>query len=147
MWFNRKPNVALLCVSINDQMIPPMGESHIRVYHLVLGWTILDCNTFIWFYMWSVAVLCGLTLDQVLHSNVVEPKTRCCNLMCVNQWPNDTVICFTPLHRWFIVRILPRNIQINFQRTGDLFHPRNSDLSRMDIDRSQPDGCWDLFWK
>ena len=47
--------------------------------------------------MWSVAVLCGSTLDQKLHSNVLEPKTRCCSLMCVNQWPNDSLMWY-PLY-------------------------------------------------
>ena len=32
----------------------------------------------------------------MLHSNVVEPKTKCCTLMCVKQLPNDTVQCGTP---------------------------------------------------
>ena len=32
----------------------------------------------------------------MLHSNVVEPKTRCCTLMCVNQCPNGTVLHGTP---------------------------------------------------
>ena len=27
---------------------------------------------------------------------MVEPKTRCCTLMCVNQWPNATVQSVTP---------------------------------------------------
>ena len=31
------------------------------------------------------------TLDQVSHSNVVEPKIKCCTLICVNKLPNDTV--------------------------------------------------------
>ena len=31
---------------------------------------------------------------KVLQSNVVEPK--CCTFMCVNQWPNDTVLRGTP---------------------------------------------------
>ena len=26
------------------------------------------------------------TQDQILHSNVVEPKTKCWTRMCVNQW-------------------------------------------------------------
>ena len=33
----------------------------------------------------------------MLHPYVVEPKTKCCTLMCVNQWPNDTVWCGIPL--------------------------------------------------
>ena len=32
----------------------------------------------------------------MLHSNVVEPKTRWCTLMCVDQWQNDTIWCGTP---------------------------------------------------
>ena len=32
----------------------------------------------------------------MLHSNLAEPKIRCCTLMCVNQWPNDKVQCATP---------------------------------------------------
>ena len=35
-------------------------------------------------------------LDQVLHSNVVEPEIKCWSLMCVNQWPYLTVLCGTP---------------------------------------------------
>ena len=33
----------------------------------------------------SAAVLCGSTLDQMSHSYAVEPETKCCNLMCVDQ--------------------------------------------------------------
>ena len=33
-----------------------------------------------------------------------------------------------------------------FQRPRDLFHSRNSNLSRMDIGLGKPDGCWDLLW-
>ena len=70
---------------------------HIIVYNLVIGWHTLECN--IWFWVRphnlksckSVAVLCGSTLGQMLHSNEVEPKTKCCTLMCVIQWPIDTV--------------------------------------------------------
>ena len=34
---------------------------------------------------------------QMIQSNVIEPKTRCCTLMCVNQWLNDISWCGTPL--------------------------------------------------
>ena len=36
--------------------IRSVGFDHIRAQHLVLGMTTVDCNTFIWFYMWSIAV-------------------------------------------------------------------------------------------
>ena len=49
---------------------------NIRLYHLViglntlecdiwLGWTTLDSNTFIWFYVWSVAVVDHLAAIRI----------------------------------------------------------------------------------
>ena len=35
-------------------------------------------------------------ISHVLQNNLVQPKTKCCTLMCVNQSPNDTVQCGTP---------------------------------------------------
>ena len=70
---------------------------------MVLSWTTLDCNIFIWFNMWSVTVLCASIQDQVLQSNVVQLKTKCYTLMCVNQWPNDTLQCGTPYKGTIIV--------------------------------------------
>ena len=54
----------ILTVLSSQRYRPPSHEivsfghwlTNIRVQHLVLGSTTIDCNTFIWFNMWSVAV-------------------------------------------------------------------------------------------
>ena len=68
-----------------------IGGYHIRVYHLIISWTTLECNT------WSlvephktVTVSYDLTCE-VLQSNVVHIKTNCYTLMWFNQWPNNTL--------------------------------------------------------
>ena len=62
---------------------------HIGVYNLViglhtlecdiwLGWTTLDCNTFIWFYVWIVAVvdhLAAIRID-VDHLGAIVSQLR-----------------------------------------------------------------------
>ena len=75
--------------------------THVTVQHLVLDSTTLECN--IWSRVepnWTATLpydftseCCSLMwfklndsiLDQVLHSNMIEPKIRFCTLMCVNQ--------------------------------------------------------------
>ena len=59
--------------------------------------------------MWSVAVSCTSTLDEMLHSTVVEPKIKWCTLICVSQWPNDKVWCGTPYRPKLIVLLGPLN--------------------------------------
>ena len=70
--------------------------THIRMQHLVLASITIDFNTSHVESYESVAVLCGSTLDQILHSNVIEPETRFCTLICANQSQNDTVRCGSP---------------------------------------------------
>ena len=36
------------------------------------------------------------TLDQMIHSYMVEPKIKSCTLMCVIQWLIDTLWCGAP---------------------------------------------------
>ena len=69
---------------LSTLVMTSIGGYHIRVYHLVIGWhtfrvqylvlkwTTLDCNTFLWFKMWSVTVLCGSTN----HGQIPRVKLR-----------------------------------------------------------------------
>ena len=84
MWLNPTPNNSYLC----PRSLPVDFDSK------TIGGTILECiNRSLVirlqdFYMILHAKCCSLissSLDQVLHSNVVEPKTKCCTLICVNQ--------------------------------------------------------------
>ena len=63
---------------------------------------------------------------KVLQSNVVEPKTKYCTLMCFNQWPNDTVSCGTPYSH---LKLTDRRIRFLFIKYGpklvELVDPKN----------------------
>ena len=61
------------------------GSNHIRQQHFNMIWHVKYCSLYY-----------GSTLDQMLHSNVVEAKTRCCTLTWINQWQSDTVLCDNP---------------------------------------------------
>ena len=71
---------------------------HIRLYHLVIGWHTLECNIWFWNDLHMNATLHMLNHIIVLQSNVVHFKTKCCTLMCANQWANDTISCGTPYY-------------------------------------------------
>ena len=76
---------------------PNYREYQIRLYHLVIGLNTLECNIWFWVEPHWTAKLHMLNHIKVLQSIVVEPKCKCCTLMCVNQWPNDKVECGTPI--------------------------------------------------
>ena len=65
--------------------------THIGVQHLVLGSTTLERNTWFRIEPHKTATLLYDFTSEVLQSDVIEIKTKFWTLMCVNQWPNDTV--------------------------------------------------------
>ena len=51
-----------------------------------------------------------INLKKLLRSNVVQLKTKCYTLMCVNQWPIDAVLC--GIEGWFSTKSIKRFVSL-----------------------------------
>ena len=81
--------------------------TRIRVHHLVLGATTLECDIWSRVEPHQTATLPYDFTCKVLQSNVVRPRTKLHTLICLNPKPNDALLCVSTNDQMIQSNVVP----------------------------------------